>query len=268
MFSKKSFAILGMFQIVSLLLGACGVGAQATQAPTEAPQDINAIYTAAAETAKARLTEIAANATPTYTPQPVQLEATATDQQSLVQITITMTESNASGGLPTQEVVATATLGLVATETLLPGLPTNTPGTGLFTPIPTITTAPTAGTINTGPVCKNAAFEGDVTIPDGTLLNPWEKFVKTWRMRNSGTCNWDEGFSFKPWSGPSSMANHEHAYNIRKKDKFIPAGAVIDIAIEMYAPGDPGEYVAHWKWFDDQGQPFGGDFTVVIKVVK
>jgi hypothetical protein len=117
-----------------------------------------------------------------------------------------------------------------------------------------------------GAACKNAAFDGDITVPDGTVMKPWERFEKAWSVRNTGTCRWDEGFSFAGVTGPPSMT--AHPYLFRTKKDFIEPGAAVDIYIDMYAPGDPGEYVAHWHMFDDSNKPFGGDFTVDIKVVK
>lgn len=57
-------------------------------------------------------------------------------------------------------------------------------------------------------------------------------------------------------------------WKIKEKYQFVPPGGVVDIGISMYAPGDPGEYVAHWSWYDDEGKPFGQSVTVVIVVVK
>ncbi|MDX1438190.1 MAG: NBR1-Ig-like domain-containing protein, partial [Anaerolineales bacterium] len=39
-----------------------------------------------------------------------------------------------------------------------------------------------------------AAYYGDVTIPDNTVMEPGEQFVKTWRIRNEGTCSWGPGY--------------------------------------------------------------------------
>ncbi len=35
-----------------------------------------------------------------------------------------------------------------------------------------------------------STFVADVTIPDGTLMKPYQLFEKTWRIRNSGTVLW------------------------------------------------------------------------------
>lgn len=37
-----------------------------------------------------------------------------------------------------------------------------------------------------------ADFMGDLTIPDGTKVQPGTKFVKTWKIKNSGNIPWRE----------------------------------------------------------------------------
>ena len=51
--------------------------------------------------------------------------------------------------------------------------------------------------------CNNSVFVADVTIPDGTIFQdsnekgsrPGNDFQKIWRVQNTGTCKWDEGYS-------------------------------------------------------------------------
>jgi hypothetical protein len=242
MFAIKRRILLATL-IALTLLSACTLGQ--TPEPTPTAVDVNAIYTAAAATAQSQLTEIAGLASPT--PPPTQTpEATAT-----VQVTISISVENT---LP----AATQPAGL--------GLPTATLPLGVIVGTPTLTPIPTLGTGgNTGPVCKLAGFEGDVTIPDGTQFKAWEKFYKVWRFSNRGTCAWDEGFSFKSFAGANMGGD---PMRIKQESQFIAPGAVVDIGRSMFAPGDPGEYVTHWSWFDDLDKAFPVSVTVVIKVVK
>ena len=46
-----------------------------------------------------------------------------------------------------------------------------------------------------------AAFVDDVTIPDDTVIEKNAEFVKTWRIRNSGTCRWESGTTLVFLSG-------------------------------------------------------------------
>lgn len=233
-------------------LSACTLGQ--APAPTPTPQDISAVYTRAAETARAELTQIAGLASPTLPPSATPTATSA----PLVQVTLDASSAATATLLPTP------ILALEFTPTLAGGLP---PVAGLETPtlIPSITPVSQGNGGSAGPVCKNSAFLQDVTIPDGTVLKAGEKFTKTWRMQNTGTCAWDDGFSFLAWAGPAKMT--QDSYRIRlDTTKWVAPGAIVDISIEMVAPFEPGEYVAHYAWFDDTGKPFGGDFVAYIVV--
>jgi hypothetical protein len=105
----------------------------------------------------------------------------------------------------------------------------------------------------------------DVTIPDGTVMKPGEKFTKIWRVQNTGTCKWDQGYGFTIWAGPSMGAN---PIFYSSHDQSVAPGGIVDFSLEMRAPYQPGDYVAHWVMISDAGKTFGGDFTVFIKVVK
>lgn len=67
----------------------------------------------------------------------------------------------------------------------LPVQPTNTLVVPTLPPLPSVTpvVSPTA-------VCDAAQFLKDVTIPDGTPVEPGSTFKKTWRLKNIGTCTW------------------------------------------------------------------------------
>src|SRR5574341_1656102 len=76
-------------------------------------------------------------------------------------------------------------------QALLP--PTGTPTATLFPTLPmptqpfllppTAFSSPTAGVVQG---CDKSVFVSDVTIPDGTVMSPGQKFTKTWLMQNAG----------------------------------------------------------------------------------
>jgi hypothetical protein len=240
-FAKPIQAAL-LLVVIAILTG-CTLGQAAEPTPTAV--DVNAVMTSAASTAFAQLTEFAAQASPTSAPTETPA-ATATNSPSAGLQTATPTII-----LNVQITDTPPAIVLGASPTLIPSL------------------TPAVGGVATQPViCKNSAFLADMTVPDGTVFKPWEKFYKVWRMQNTGVCAWDEGFYFAAWAGPPSMASKSDTYTIKNTDDFIQPGQSVDIGIKMYAPGDPGEYVAHWSWYDDTGRPFGQSVSVVIKVEK
>ncbi len=208
--------------VIMLSLTACGGGAAPT--PTLDPA---AVYTAAVETAYAQLTLTALAAT--NTPEPTSTPAATTIA-------------------PTQAPTNTPLI----TDTPLAGLtplPTNTPFS--LTPI-----APTQQS------CDNFLFLGDVTIPDGSIMNPGEVFDKTWEVQNTGPCTWNKDYLLAFGWG-EVMSNTYWAY-FTSVD--VKPGEVIEITVRLTAPTSPGEYNGFWRLQNDRGTKFGIALTVVIKV--
>lgn len=156
------------FLLMLVLLSACNL--PVNQAPTQ--DSPNAVFTAAAQTVEAQLTQNA-----------LLVPASATSA------------------------LAAATLPPLPTIAALDPLPVNTP-----LPAPQATTQPPPdGTVSPTPLCDAAQFVADVTVPDGTKYAPGETFVKTWRLKNTGACTWDSTYSLvfdsgDAMGGPGSLA--------------------------------------------------------------
>jgi len=107
----------------------------------------------------------------------------------------------------------------------------------------------------------------DVTIPDNTVLPPGQTFVKTWRLRNDGTCTWTTGYALvfvggDSLSGPAAVP--------------LPApvapGNTVDLSVTLTAPAANGTYEGRWRLRNASGGLFGpgskaaGTFWVRIVV--
>jgi len=118
-----------------------------------------------------------------------------------------------------------------ATETLPPTetpIPEDTPE-----PVATATLAPPENAAD----CTNAAkFVSDVTIPDNSEVNIGETFTKTWRVQNTGTCIWWEGYSVTHYSEGSFGAPE-----LSPLPRTNP-GQTADVSVELTAPGAAGFY--------------------------
>lgn len=128
--------------------------------------------------------------------------------------------------------------------TLLPthtAFPTQTPYPSL-TPIP----------LSAQKVCDRAAWVKDVTIPDGTAIAPNTSFVKTWRLRNDGTCTWTTGYKLVFISGDSMGA----AASIALPASVAP-GQEVDLSVTFKSPGAAGTYKSNWKLQNPDGVSFG-----------
>jgi hypothetical protein len=133
-----------------------------------------------------------------------------------------------------------------------------------FTPMPTISalqTPTSSGPV--GAICDDSAFVDDITIPDGTKLEPGEQFQKIWRIRNTGVCTWDGNyelaFAFGDWMQGQNFI-------ITRTQDFVAPGQVGDLGVWLVAPTEPGQYVGHWRMKNDIGFWFGTYLTVVIVV--
>ena len=110
-------------------------------------------------------------------------------------------------------------------------------------------------------VCTDEhTFVADVTIPDGTTINPGEPFTKIWEIRNSGSCTWDASYFAQFSDGATFSANDTVPI-----DPVLP-NETVQISINFIAPQEPGIYESRWTVVNDQGQPFGPLVYVTIFV--
>ena len=105
-------------------------------------------------------------------------------------------------------------------------------------------------------------FIEDLSIPDGTQLSPSKAVVKEWKVRNSGTCNWNADYSVRLTSGDD--------FGVTPMLALVPAryGTEAVISIAFTTPAEPGRYSATWRAHGPDGQPFGEWFTIEIAVTS
>jgi len=96
-----------------------------------------------------------------------------------------------------------------------------------------------------------ARFVSDVSIEDGTNINPCQPFVKIWKMRNEGTTAWAVGTKLIFVGGDSLTPTTSIVV------PPIEPTAEVDIAVDMVAPSKPGRYVAYWRLACPDGSRFG-----------
>lgn len=116
---------------------------------------------------------------------------------------------------------------------------------------PTLSQPGDPATATTQP-CDQAQFIADVTIPDGMQMLPGQAFTKTWRLRNLGSCTWDNRYALVFASGEALGAPA-----VINLTTTVPSGATVDLSIDMLAPAAPGRYVSRWKLRNPAGEVFG-----------
>ncbi len=143
--------------------------------------------------------------------------------------------------------------------------PTGTPSPTLFPTLPVLSPiatfsfgSPTPG--GAASLCDNAVFAGDVTVPDGTTMKASQKFVKTWKLLNKGSCTWSTSYQLAFVSG-DTMGGTTTLVAVP-----ISSGSVGDISVNMTAPTAAGTYKGNWRMQNDKSQPFGDTIYVQIKV--
>jgi hypothetical protein len=119
----------------------------------------------------------------------------------------------------------------------------------------TATPAP-ASTPATVGCTDSVQFLDDVTVPDGTVLGPNERFVKTWRVRSAGSCDW-AGYRVVLVGG-EPMAGLDHPI------PDTPAGQEVEISIEMTSPDGPGDYKSYWQVQSPDGANLGTLTCVIV----
>jgi len=87
----------------------------------------------------------------------------------------------------------------------------------------------------------DASLVADVTVPDDTIMQPGQPFVKTWRVRNTGNCDWAEGTAVVFETGDQMEGPDAVPVSV------ITPGETVDISIPMTAPLEGGTYSGVWK---------------------
>jgi hypothetical protein len=157
------FIALGALFLIALCVVVIVVGRLFMQPASVGTQDPNLIYTAAAQTVSAQLTQA----------------------------------SGGEGGIPVQPTQTPGSIVLPTNTQVV--LPTNT-SIPANTAIPTNTAPPPTNTAIPIP-CDRAFFVKDITYPDNTEVPVGSTFVKTWRITNNGSCTWTSGYSVVFYSG-------------------------------------------------------------------
>lgn len=241
MFSRKPTRLIVIVMLTAaLILTSCNVGAAPT--PTT---DVNALSTALVGTTVAQLS---ANLTQTAQAAPTNTSAPSPTVTSLS----TVPTLNLSGAAsPITTVAALPTFSFV-----------NTPAGG--TPAVILPTA--QATVSLGDSCNNNVFEADVTIPDGSILEPGRDFIKIWAIRNTGTCTWDDGYALVYIGGSTPNLDPVNLEFTAGAD-FIAPGETADLDVRLTTPCIPGSYEGHWRMRSDSGYYFGTTLSVYVQVV-
>ncbi len=278
MVETRSSFVAGSFLVLALLLAGC---AGATPTP-----DLSALSLPTPIPVLAQVEAVTINLLESF---PVQVQAVASgrlpdgctvldapvieQQQNTFYITLTThrdeTLACTEALAPFEQSIALVVLGLPAGlyavnvngvtarfELAVDNLPSAAPSPPAATPA-----TPAAPST---PACTDRlAFISDVSVPDGAKIAPGKTFIKTWRLRNDGTCTWGSGYGLVFDSG-DQMSGPDVAPLTRE----TPPNAFIDVSATLTAPWEKGAYQGFWKLRSASGRLFGiGQRPFWVKIV-
>jgi uncharacterized protein YkwD len=113
------------------------------------------------------------------------------------------------------------------------------------------------------PSCRDSAvFVEDVTVPDNTRLEAGEKFTKTWKLQNTGSCTWTD-YTIAFVSGDKMDA-----------PDTVPVpetelSATVEVSVDLVAPSEDGAYTGNFELLNAEGEsiPLGTEPTFWVKIV-
>ncbi|XP_051894314.1 NBR1 autophagy cargo receptor a isoform X2 [Pristis pectinata] len=107
---------------------------------------------------------------------------------------------------------------------------------------------------STMPVMSTLSAEFvDENFPDGSCLQPGFKFIKHWRMKNTGTANWTSATKLQFMWGNLTLA-----FPAKKEVSvpFLQPGEIGVVSVKFVAPNFEGTYTSHWR-LAHKGEQFG-----------
>lgn len=92
----------------------------------------------------------------------------------------------------------------------------------------------------------------DVTYPDGDQVEAGKSFIKTWQLKNAGTCTWTPKYTLvfltkERMDGKSPIA----------LSRTVPPGGEVEVSVQLTAPKNSGTYRGEWLLHNAADQPFG-----------
>ena len=187
-------------------------------------------------------TLLAACAPAPLAPTPdIMIIQTSAAQTVIANFTLTAAAFTPTSPPVTETATATVTAGGPSeTPTLLPGGVTATPV-----------------------LCDALIYDAatiDVNVPDNTEMQLGQEFVKTWLVKNNGSCTWGAGYKVIFSSG-DQLSGVAQPFNA-----VVAPGQEVEVSVNFKAPTKAGVYVSSWQMANANGVPFPRTFYVKIVV--
>jgi hypothetical protein len=117
--------------------------------------------------------------------------------------------------------------------------------------------------------CGRVQWIEDITFPDGAEIGPDTVFAKTWRLKNTGRCDWTIETTIDFSRGDRMGAPNEQA--IVPENTIVKPGETVDTTVELVSPSTPGPYQGFFKVHFPYASPSGergfyADISLWVKI--
>ncbi|MDI6695295.1 MAG: transporter substrate-binding domain-containing protein [Anaerolineales bacterium] len=121
------------------------------------------------------------------------------------------------------------------------------------------------------PACLDGmSFVADLNYPDNNMLNPPQvppgvPVQKGWRIRNTGTCTWDNSYvmTYVGANPPNSPVSG----NPVAIQGYVAPGQTYDLYVTLTTPWQTGRYQSFWSLRNGKGQYFGNRLWMGMQVI-
>jgi hypothetical protein len=141
-----------------------------------------------------------------------------------------------------------------AVFTVAPSQPTETSAPEV-TNTSTATAPPVAQVTNalgtTVALCDSLSFVADVNVPDDTSMAPGQDFVKTWKVKNSGSCPWGAGYKLVYAGYADDMSGQ-----FQSLTGVVQPGQEVEVSVQFKAPDAADQYLSAWQMSNPSGVTF------------
>ena len=100
-------------------------------------------------------------------------------------------------------------------------------------------------------LCDSMQFVADVSVPDNTNMAPGQDFLKTWRVKNTGSCPWGAGYGLVYAEYQDEMEGQPQPLT-----EVVQPGQEVEISVQFTAPDEIGEYLSAWQMENPAGVTF------------
>jgi Ig-like domain-containing protein len=109
-------------------------------------------------------------------------------------------------------------------------------------------------------LCDSLTYVADVNVPDDTNMSPGQDFIKTWKVKNTGSCPWGAGYKLVYAGYQDDMSGQ-----FQPLSGVIQPGQEVEISVQLKAPDAANQYVSAWQMSNPAGVTFPQ--IIFVKIV-